>query len=146
MELRNNWKLKRTDSYIENIKRIQSAGIRVNACFIVGLDEHDHSIFDEIYQFAKTTCVYDIQVTLPTPFPGTKLYERLLLEGRLLEDKAWQKCTLFDILFQPKNFTVDELRNRFRELVKKLYSEDFTSKRRKYFHKLLKKQTVPPPA
>ena len=43
IELRNNWKLKKIDRYKENITKIQQAGIRVNACFIVGLDEHDQS-------------------------------------------------------------------------------------------------------
>ena len=138
LELRNNWKLKRTDTYIANIKSIQAAGIRVNACFIVGLDEHTDTIFDDIYGFAKETCVYDIQVTLPTPFPGTQLYQRLKNEGRLLEDKAWQKCTLFDILFQPINFSVEQLRQGFRELVKRLYTKEFTEFRRKSFHEILK--------
>lgn len=138
LELRNNWKLKKINRYYENIERIQRAGIRVNACFIVGLDEHDESIFEDIYQFAKETCVYDIQVTLPTPFPGTKLYDRLKQDGRLLEDKAWHKCTLFDILFQPKNFSIEELRYGFRFLVKKLYTKEFTDFRRTHFHKYLK--------
>ncbi|MDD7987343.1 radical SAM protein [Lentisphaera marina] len=134
IELRNNWKLKQIESYKENILRIQQKGIRVNACFIIGLDSHDESIFDAVYDFCDECNVYDVQVTLPTPFPGTALYKRLKKSGRLLEDKAWHKCTLFDLLFEPKNFTKEGLRQGFRELVKRLYSKQFTNKRRQHFN------------
>ena len=142
LELRNNWKLKKQWQYKENIRRIQEAGIRVNACFIVGLDGHDDSIFDAIYEFAKDTCVYDVQVTLPTPFPGTAFYERLKSEGRLLAEKAWDRCTLFDLLFEPENFTVRELQVKFRALVKRIYSQDFTDFRRGSFKQLLKQKRM----
>ena len=59
-------------------------------------------------------------------------------EGRLLEDKAWAKCTLFDILFEPKQFSISDLRVGFRNLVKKLYSKEFTDYRRQSFKEKLK--------
>ena len=34
LETRNDWKLKQQHTYLENIERIQAAGIRVNGCFI----------------------------------------------------------------------------------------------------------------
>ena len=121
--------------------RIQKAGIRVNACFLIGLDGHDDSIFDAVYDFAHDTCVYDVQVTLPTPFPGTPFYDRLKREGRLLTDKGWDHYTLFDLLFLPQNFTVDELQTKFRALVQRLYSKDFTHHRRHAFKELLRQRT-----
>jgi radical SAM superfamily enzyme YgiQ (UPF0313 family) len=133
IELRNNWKAKRIQTYKENILRIQQKGIRVNTCFIIGLDSHDESIFDAVYDFCDECNVYDVQVTLPTPFPGTALYRRLKESGRLIEDKAWDKCTLFDLLFEPKNFSRGNLRKGFRALVKRLYSDEFTAKRRQHF-------------
>ncbi|EDM28170.1 hypothetical methyltransferase [Lentisphaera araneosa HTCC2155] len=133
IELRNNWKAKRIETYKENLLRIQQKGIRVNACFIIGLDSHDERIFDAVYDFCDECNVYDVQVTLPTPFPGTELYKRLKKSGRLLEDQAWDKCTLFDLNFEPIHFTYDELRDGFRGLVKRLYAKEFTNKRREHF-------------
>src|SRR4051812_11821219 len=49
VELRANWKRKRFPQYREVIRRIQSHGIRVNACFVVGLDGHGPGIFDAVY-------------------------------------------------------------------------------------------------
>ena len=43
-----NWKLKQSDRYLEAIDRIQSNGITVNGCFIVGLDGDTPSIFRDI--------------------------------------------------------------------------------------------------
>jgi radical SAM superfamily enzyme YgiQ (UPF0313 family) len=138
LELRSNWKLKTLDRYKESIVNIQHHGIRVNACFIVGLDDHDQTIFDAIYEFADSCNLYDVQVTLPTPFPGTPFYDRLKKEGRLLQDDAWESTTLFDMLFQPKHFTVEELRRSFIALVQRLYDDSFTRKRRAAFHRQLR--------
>jgi hypothetical protein len=73
-----------------------------------------------------------------TAFPGTPLYHRLKQEGRIIRDKAWELCTLFDINFQPKNMSVAELQNGFLGLVKRLYSAEQTTARRSNFKRMLK--------
>jgi len=77
-------------------------------------------------------------VTFLTAFPGTPLYARLKNEGRILRDRAWELCTLFDINFQPKNMSVAELQNGFLGLVKQLYSAEETQVRRANFKRSLK--------
>ena len=133
VELRRNWKLRKEPLYREAIRRIQSHGIRVNACFVVGLDGHTAGIFDDVYRFVEETAPYDVQVTLPTPFPGTPFYQQLKREKRLLEEGAWEKCTLFDLNFRPTHMTPDELRQGFRDLVVRLYGDAFTRYRRDAF-------------
>jgi radical SAM superfamily enzyme YgiQ (UPF0313 family) len=138
LEQRGNWKKQKMPQYLSAIRRIQAAGIRVIGCFIVGLDGHDGSIFEEIYQFAILTELFDIQITLPTPFPGTPFYARLKREGRLLEPEAWDKCTLFDLNFQPKYLSVSELREGFKDLGFRLYEDETTRWRRTNFKKYLR--------
>ena len=99
----------------EAVRRIQSAGIRVNGCFILGLDGQGPEIFDRVLEFAMETELFDVQITVQTPFPGTPLYSRLKHEGRLLRDEAWEMCTLFDINFRPEQMTPEELRARFHQ-------------------------------
>ena len=65
----------------------------------------------------------------------TPLYQRLLKEGRILHDGAWELCTLFDVNFQPKHMSVEELETGFRKLVGRLYDEEFIARRRKRFLK-----------
>jgi hypothetical protein len=71
-------------------------------------------------------------------FTGTPLYARLKREGRILRDRAWELCTLFDINFQPKTMSVAELQAGFLGLVKQLYSAEETHTRRAKFKRMLK--------
>jgi len=133
VEKRSNWKMRQQEFYYEAIHRIQSYGVTVNGCFILGLDGDGPAVFDHVLRFVRDSGLYEVQVTFMTPFPGTPLYARLKSEGRLLRDKAWELCTLFDINFQPKNMSVDQLQNGFLNLVKQLYSAQETHERRTAF-------------
>jgi radical SAM superfamily enzyme YgiQ (UPF0313 family) len=133
LELKNNWKRRQWPHYIEAIDRIQGNGIRVNGCFILGLDGQETDIFDAVYDFAAEAKLYDVQITYQTPFPGTPLYERLEREGRLLYPGRWERCTLFDLNFEPTPMTVSELEDGFHSLAQRLYSEEFTRWRRDQF-------------
>ncbi len=140
IEMKNDWKHRKFPMYKEAIKKIQSHGITVNGCFILGLDGHTPRIFENVYNFVKDAELYEVQVTYLTPFPGTPLYKRLLDAGRILEPGNWKKCTLFDINFEPANMSVNELRSGFYELAQQLYSEEFTNWRRKVFWENYKHQ------
>ena len=133
LEMNNDWKRKRWPQYRDAIGRIQSHGIRVNGCFVLGLDGQTPEVFDAVYDFAAETELFDVQITIQTPFPGTPLYERLKQENRLLYEGQWDRCTLFDINYRPQPMTVDELREGFHRLAVRLYSEDQTKWRRETF-------------
>jgi radical SAM superfamily enzyme YgiQ (UPF0313 family) len=135
IEKGSNWKAKRVDKYLDAIRAIQDHGIRVNACFILGLDGTGPECFDEIWRFVQASMPYDVQITVQTAFPGTPLYERLKGEGRVLRHEAWELCTLFDVNFQPAHMSVAELEAGFRWLGARLYSEPFTHQRRSAFRR-----------
>jgi radical SAM superfamily enzyme YgiQ (UPF0313 family) len=136
LELKRDWKLRHWQESKAAVSRIQSAGIRVNGCFILGLDGQGPEIFDRVLEFAMETELFDVQITVQTPFPGTPLYSRLKHEGRLLRDKAWEMCTLFDINFRPEQMTPEELRRGFIDLGTRLYSHELTERRRANFEEL----------
>ncbi|HUA37037.1 MAG TPA: radical SAM protein [Candidatus Sulfopaludibacter sp.] len=138
VEMKNNWKLRQQDFYREAIAKIQSFGITVNGCFILGLDGDTPAVFDDVLNFVRDSGLYEVQVTFQTAFPGTPLYARLKKEGRVIRDNAWELCTLFDINFLPKNMSVTELQSGFLELVKQLYSAEETHERRARFKRMLK--------
>jgi radical SAM superfamily enzyme YgiQ (UPF0313 family) len=138
IELNSNWKARQQDYYKAAIAKIQSYGITVNGCFILGLDNDTPDVFEHVANFVKDSGLYEVQVTFLTAFPGTPLYSRLKQEGRIIRDKAWELCTLFDVNIQPKNMSVAELQNGFLGLVKELYSAEVTNKRRRNFKQMLK--------
>jgi len=64
---------------------------------------------------------------------GTPLYQRFQKSDRLLVERAWNSCTLFDINFQPDTLTVAELRSGFEALARRLYHPDFVRERSRRF-------------
>ena len=138
LERRRNWKLKQLPSYEQAIGRIQAHGITVNGCFILGLDGHTPDIFNDVYDFVERSGLYEVQITVQTAFPGTPLYARLKAENRIIEDRRWDKCTLFDVNFIPSHMTPQELQDGLVRLGQRLYREDFIAKRRSKFKQMLR--------
>ena len=133
VELKSNWKRNQASHYLEAVQRIQRHGIRVNGCFVLGLDGHGPDVFDRVFEFALASELFDVQITVQTPFPGTPLHRRLQREGRLLYDGAWERCTLFDVIYTPLRISAEELRQRFRDLVARLYCDEMTRWRQETF-------------
>ena len=134
-----NWKLKQSDRYLEAIERIQSNGITVNGCFIVGLDGDTPGIFRDIRDFIEKSKLLEAQVTVLTPYPGTPLHKRLKYEGRLLKDRDWDRCTMFDINLRPKNMSIEELEKGLLWLFKGIYNEKEYLKRKRHYMDIVKK-------
>ena len=133
VELQADWKAKRARDYEDAIRRIQAHGITVNGCFVLGLDSHGPGIFEEVLDFAERNALFEVQITLLTAFPGTPLHERLQAEGRILEPRRWDLCTLFDVNYRPKGMSPEELRAGMRWLSERLYSADAMRRRRDAF-------------
>lgn len=143
LELKRNWKLRQQDSYRTAITRIQSFGITVNGCFILGLDGDTPEVFEDVFQFVRDSVLYEVQITFMTAFPGTPLYRRLLGEGRIIHEGAWELCTLFDINVRPRDMSLQELQSGFVDLARRLYSAQETTERRRKFKAMLKESRYP---
>jgi radical SAM superfamily enzyme YgiQ (UPF0313 family) len=147
LEMKGNFKARRWAQYKDAVRRIQDHGITVNGCFILGLDGHTPDLFRRVYEFAMDVPLYEVQITVLTPFPGTPLYNRLEQEERLLEPRAWRRCTLFDVNFRPKQMSADDLRGGLYWLSERLYNaETVQQRRRQFFHNLRRKRRPMPEA
>jgi len=146
---RSNWKAKRRAQYLDAIRKIQDHGVTVNGCFIVGNDADTPGVFESLRDFVEASGLLEAQVTVLTPFPGTRLLERLRREGRLLYEHFWDRCTLFDVVFEPKQMTAEELTEGHLWLMGQIYNQDqFTKRKRMYvdiMKRLLPPQQVPAP-
>ena len=92
----------------------------------------------EIERFVKASSLIEVQVTVLTPFPGTALYRRLQAEGRLLRERYWERCTLFDVNFIPRRMTVEDLEQGLEHLMGALYSAEETRRRRLKYVELMR--------
>ncbi|MGE5851034.1 MAG: B12-binding domain-containing radical SAM protein [Candidatus Methylomirabilota bacterium] len=135
---RANWKVRQHRRYLEAIQKIQSRGVSVCGCFIVGLDADTPEVFDELREFIDRSRLLEVQITILTPFPGTRLYQRLGAEGRLLYPGAWDRCTLFDVNFRPRGMSVDELEEGVMGLWRDTWNAEAFASRKRYYRELLR--------
>ena len=136
------WKYKHFNNYVKAIDKIQSYGISVNGCFVLGFDTDTKETFAQTEKFIKECNLSDVQITLLTPFPCTDLYRQLESENRLLPH-YWDKCTLFDVTYMPKHFTVAELDDEFQQLMTHVYADDLVQRRRSIFKQTMLNRKKP---
>lgn len=71
---------------IEDVKRIQRAGLQVQGGFIVGFDHDAPSIFQKQIDFIQRSGIVTAMVGLLQAPAGTRLYDRMKEEGRLCSE------------------------------------------------------------
>jgi len=69
---------------IADVKRIQRAGLEVQGGFIIGFDSDMPTIFARQIEFIQKSGIVTAMVGLLQAVPGTKLHQRLKVEGRLI--------------------------------------------------------------
>lgn len=131
------WKAAHHDRYFAAIERIQARGVSVCGCFIVGLDGDGPEIFDDIRAFVEQSRLLEVQVTVLTPFPGTRLYDDLLAQGRILHPGDWGRCTLFDINHRPAGMTVEQLEDGLVSLWRDLWNDRALAARRAHYRSIV---------
>jgi len=136
-----NWKAGQHARYLSAIERIQERGVSVCGCFILGLDADTPEVFDEIREFVDRSRLLEVQITVLTPFPGTRLYTRLQEEGRLLYPGQWDRCTLFDVNLRPRGMTVDQLEEGVMRLWRETWSAQALAFRKRHYRTLLRNRT-----
>ena len=105
---------------VADVKRIQRAGLEVQGGFIVGFDHDTPTIFQRQIEFIQKSGIVTAMVGLLQAMPGTRLYQRLSRQGRLLGD------TTGDNVDGTTNFVPrmnrETLRQGYRNLMEYIYS------------------------
>ena len=132
-----NWKLKQLPVYERAIKKIQSLGIGVYGTFIVGLDEDDTNVFEATENFIKQNKLYGVNITVPTPLPGTRLREKMHDENRVLVND-WSYYTFWDVTIRPKKMQVSELEEGLLRIYKNILDDSQVYQRLSHMKDLAK--------
>ena len=116
---------------LESVKLIQRAGLQVTGGFIVGFDSDTPSIFQRQIEFIQKSGIVTAMVGLLNAPPGTKLYERMKKEGRLIDlmtgDNADGTTNILPVM------GLDVLREGYANLMQHIYSPEHYYKRAKTF-------------
>lgn len=107
----------------EAMRRFHGEGIAVLGAFVFGFDHENKDVFDQTLEFCMKCRLDGAQVRILTPFPGTRLYARLVEERRLLAPDWWlHGYSSRALLFQLKGMTEDELLDGLARLQRQVYS------------------------
>jgi len=109
--------------FYEAMRRFHGEGFGILGAFIFGFDYENKDVFEQTFEFIIKGRLDCVQPRILTPLPGTRLYTRLLSEGRLFEPDWWLRGYPPDtLLFQPKSMTADELLSGYARLNRQTYS------------------------
>lgn len=109
-------------------KKVKKMGILIHASMVFGFDNDTKEIFDETVQFLIRNKVSTVSFNVLTPYPGTKIYEELKNENRLITTD-WQYYDHNTVVFKPRNMTPFELQMGKINARKKFYSISSVLKR-----------------
>jgi radical SAM superfamily enzyme YgiQ (UPF0313 family) len=103
-----------------SVKTIQNHGFEVQGGFIVGFDNDPVSIFKSQISFIEKTGIVTAMVGLLNAPRGTKLYQRLKKENRLITDFTGNN-TDCSLNFEPK-MKRETLINGYKQILKTIYA------------------------
>jgi radical SAM superfamily enzyme YgiQ (UPF0313 family) len=126
--------------YRENLARIHRHGIGVVGSFIIGIDTQNmDTIVSDILAFAEEAELDGLNPTILTPLPGTRDYQRLDDEGRIVFKNYpddWEKHTMAFPVVQPRNVTGAGLMRRYVQLLQFFRPEHVTALYRRTYEKV----------
>ncbi len=105
---------------LADVKRLQHAGLEVQGGFIVGFDSDTPSIFRRQIEFIQNSGITTAMVGMLNALPGTRLFERLRSEGRLLGQSSGNNVD-GTTNFVPK-MDMNDLRDGYRHLMATIYA------------------------
>jgi radical SAM superfamily enzyme YgiQ (UPF0313 family) len=109
--------------FYEAMRRFHGEGFGILGSFVFGFDYENKDVFEQTLEFIMRGRLDVIQLRILTPYPGTRLYKRLLSEGRLFVRDWWLHGYPPDtLLFQPRGMTADELISGYDRLNRQAYS------------------------
>ncbi|MDP2916394.1 MAG: B12-binding domain-containing radical SAM protein [Dehalococcoidia bacterium] len=107
---------------VASVKKIQNSGLEVMGGFIVGFDSDPISIFKSQINFIQKSGIVTAMVGLLNAPKGTRLYQRLKKENRLLKDSTFTgDNTDFSLNFIPK-MNRETLINGYQQVLNTIYS------------------------
>jgi len=124
----------RNRDLIASVKKIQNHGMQVHGGFILGFDHDPESIFRSQSNFIQKSGIVTAMVGLLNAPRGTKLYQRLKKENRLVENSFSGDNTDGSLNFVP-TMGREKLINGYRHVLTTIYSSKHYYNRVKIFLK-----------
>jgi radical SAM superfamily enzyme YgiQ (UPF0313 family) len=107
--------------YPEAVRRIHDAGIMINGSFVLGIDGDSPEVFDRTLDFAIENRIETATFHIMTPYPGTKLHERMSADGRILT-RDWDLYDTGHAVFRPARMSAAALEEGYHRTYRDFYT------------------------
>ena len=104
------------------IKAFHRHKINMHGMFVLGSDTDTVKTIRETARFAKRNRIQTIQFLILTPLPGTRYYDKLKSEGRIIFDD-WRLYDAQHVVYRPKLMSVYELQIEMLKATLSFYSK-----------------------
>lgn len=124
-----NKRINTMDRFHRVMELFRKNNIMVFPSIMFGLDGDTPDIFEKTNQFLKS---YDdiigyVSFALINPLPGTRFYDRMLAEGRIIQHD-WRYYNFNNVVLQPKSMSVEELQQGYEWIIRQYdYGKIFSS-------------------
>lgn len=109
------------NKYQHAIKQLHEAGVMINASFVFGMDEDDESVFDRTVNWAIENGIETSTFHILTPYPGTRLYEKLFKQDRIVTND-WNFYDTRHVVFKPARMSATRLEEGYWRAYENFYS------------------------
>jgi radical SAM superfamily enzyme YgiQ (UPF0313 family) len=116
---------------VESVKLLQRAGLQVQGGFIVGFDNDPLSIFQQQIDFIQKSGIVTAMVGLLQAPLGTRLYDRMKKEGRLVDEFSGDNVNGSTNIIPLMG--LEPLREGYRKILSHIYAPNFYYARVKTF-------------
>lgn len=111
----------RAGDYARAVARVHDLGIMINGSFVFGMDEDDESVFARTTDWALAHGIETATFHILTPYPGTRLHQRLRQERRITTDN-WDRYDTRHAVYQPRRMPAAALEDGYRRAYRDFYA------------------------
>ena len=118
----------KVENYVKAIRKIKNHGMTVTGFFMFGFDHDTPDIFQKTLQAMYEWELESASFSILTPYPGTRLFERLEKEGRITSYN-WSRYAEGNVNFKPRMMSEKELLEGITNIAADFYSTKRSLKR-----------------
>ncbi len=107
--------------YKQAIQRLHSLGIMINGSFVFGLDDDDMDVFKRTVDWGVENAITTSTYHILTPYPGTKLFNDMEAEGRILSYN-WDLYDTRNVVYKTRRLSAEQLKTGYDNAYKDFYS------------------------
>lgn len=113
----------KTQNYLkdakEAVRNFHRYGIAVSGFFLYGFESDDKNVFAESIEMIRRINLDWATFFVLTPYPGTRFFNQLEKEGKLLT-RDWRKYNWLQMVFTPRRMSVKEIEEGIRWAYRRL--------------------------